>query len=260
MPDPLYTINVVAHRLFGTQYREVEPRIERSTGRSISNHLRIEPMFRRRAIRAFPDYDHGTTRSETDVRALFARETGYEYPGDLTLNDIFEPLGVQFRLLRVGDEVIDSHLADLAATRSDAMEDIARQHNERYALNVYFVRDIRGAYGTARYYSRHQQHPTFAFVADNPYQPFARSLRTVAHELGHVLGLPHMPSLENLMAGIGADSRSLNFEPPQIHVARHHASMMAAPSSIPVDDDLRWVLPHPDLYRDWDFTLDEEEE
>jgi len=250
----------MAHRLFGTQHRVVEPRIEPSRGRNILSHLGVEPLAPVRTVRAFPDYSRGTTRSETDVRALFAREAGYEYPGGLTLNEIFEPLGVRFQLLRMVDEMIASHTADLAG--DVALEGIARRLNQPGVLNVYFLRDILGAHGIARTYSRHQQYPPYAVVADRldaSSAAFPRSVIVLAHELGHVLGLPHMPGDENLMYDRGTSLANLMFDPPQTHVARHRASMMAA-TSLAVDVDLHWSPPQVDLYRDWFLPLDAGEE
>ena len=99
MPDPVYTINIVAHRLFGSTYQSAsDARVDRIAGilGAWSAGSLPRPM-----VVPEPDYDHGTTRSEADVQALFSRDPAYHYPRDLTLNDIFEPLSVRFELLRV---------------------------------------------------------------------------------------------------------------------------------------------------------------
>jgi len=51
---------------------------------------------------------------------------------------------------------------------------------------------------------------------------------TTAHELGHVLGLPHMPSYTNLMFG-GTVLDSVNLEVPQIRIAEHRARYFVTP-------------------------------
>ena len=233
MPGPAYTINVVAHRLFGSTYRSaVDTRVDRIGGILGESSAGLLP---RPMIVPEPDHDHGTTRSEADVQALFARDPAYAYPGDRTLNDIFAPLAIRFALLRVVDDPIDSDLADFSP--QSALRGIARQHNIGHVLNIYFIRDIDGAYGLATIFSRHPRYPTYAFVSDRledipgyvtpPEYRFAPSLITIAHELGHVFGLCHMPGQVNLMYQWGTSPDTLIFEPPQIRIARHIASLVA---------------------------------
>jgi hypothetical protein len=259
MPGPAYTINVVAHRLFGSTYRSAaDARVDRMGGILGDSSAGLLP---RPMVVPEPDYDHGTTRSEADVQALFSRDSAYRYPDDLTLNDIFQPLSVRFELLRVVDDPIDSDLADFAP--QSALHGIARQHNIGHVLNVYFIRDIDGAYGLAKTFSRHPSYPTYAFVSDRledipgyvtpPEYRFAPSLITMAHELGHVLGLCHMPGQVNLMYEWGTNSDSLIFEPPQIRIARHQARLMLADQRLLDMREIDRGLPRVRLDPDWLF-------
>jgi hypothetical protein len=225
MPEPVHTINVAAHRVFGSVYRRVtDTSVDRIAGILGSGSTGMLP---RPLIFPFLDPEHGTTRSEADIAALFSRDPAFTYEDGRALNDIFEPFGIRFTLTGIVDDAIDSDLADFMS--QPAVRGIARQKNLRRVLNVYFVRDIAGAFGIAQTFSRHWQYPSYAFVADQLERPsgrFAGSLITLAHELGHVLGLHHMPGAENVMYFSGTTPRSLAFSAPQIRIARQQAKLI----------------------------------
>src|SRR5215471_16403609 len=141
MPVPIISLGVVAHRLYGTSYEVVEvapdhdPPILFTALRPIVSAARL-----RRELRLFTDYGHGTTRSEENVRALFVRNPAYTYPDDKTPDDYYAPAEIHFSLIRVVDQMIDTHLADYMLQTSTW--DVAQRLNEPGVLNVYFVRDM----------------------------------------------------------------------------------------------------------------------
>jgi len=254
MPEPEYALNVIAHRVFGRRFDTVE--IESSAGSS--NDFGVQSLSPlpppRRAFRRFIDPEHGTRRSEDEIRALFDRDPAFEYPEGRSLTDIFQPAGVRFRLVSLREAMIDSHVADL--TRQSMLREVAAVLSEPGAINVFFVRDINGAHGAGDFYSPVRSPSGFAFIADRPPHgaSFKRSLVTLAHELGHVLGLPHMPSDENVMRNEGTTLASLIFEPPQIPIARHRAALVAAAQ--PTDTvDWESLFPRRRSERDWFFEV-----
>jgi len=259
MTDPTYTINVIAHRLFGTRYEVVEGLPDRDPP-NLFHPIQVLPQHLRfrRQLQLFTDYEHGTTRSEENIRALFTRNPAYRYPGDKTLNDIYAPAGIQFRLVGVLDQTIESHLADFALHSQQSS--IARRFHQPDAINIYLIREIPGAFGTAQLYSPHVPASGYLFLADRDGTPFSQSHATLIHEFGHVLGLPHMPYPENLMHTWSSD-RTLRLEPPQIPILRHHASLLAADplvAGVPLIDP-GLLIPRREGFRAWEFDIDLEE-
>jgi hypothetical protein len=243
MTDLHFDVPVVAHRLFGRRAVErlsrIRPRFSGidSLGSRTGLHIDTGPVL-------YPaiNRDHGSTMSIETLRAIFAEDRDVEGSNGFTVNSIWEPMGIRFVLLGIVDEVVDNHIADLVPYdprfSANILEGIAdRGRVFRNAVHMIFARDLEGRVGYAQGASKYRTAlvllPDFWPMGDDTReQNWRRWMRTVAHEFGHILKLPHMPNRDNVMWWL--NSR----EPPQIRttqmrIAQEAASSYTLPPSVP---------------------------
>ena len=140
---------------------------------------------------------YSSARSEDNVRALFDEA-----------NRIWAPANVQINVKSVEQVSVDysnfiNRLFSGAGTPSDDS-----------AINAYFVSTI-DANGVTFYQSR-------SFVVKD--RTSVNTYRTVAHEIGHLLGLPHVYDTTAKLMYRGTNGEILT--EPEISVARHVARLL----------------------------------
>ncbi len=239
VPSPLYTVPVIAHRLFGQRYRSVSvepgfpdddgpfPFGERGPGFVVRGSVNTSSV---------PEIDRsvGTGRSWSEVDAMFVADPAEAVGDGRTVNDLWAPTGIQFELIDRRDAQTSSGLARMlpADVRfQDAALDPLRVPG---AINLFLVHDIDGAWGVARRALPTRPHAIpVAVVADmrtrssDPATRWRQSLITLAHEFGHVLGLGHVAFANNMMFGQGTVASSDGLELPQITVCRSRAAYLS---------------------------------
>jgi hypothetical protein len=156
------------------------------------------------------DRSHGTRRSPQEVAAFFAPDPGLAYTRGLSANDVWRPAGIAFRLIESVERAVDSDLADLASTSPDTLRPVVQWLGRADAVNLFLVRSLLPASGVSSgTYAPGDGRRAYAFLGDlddlraTP-ERWGLEIMVVAHELGHLLGLPHMPDRGNLMYAVGS--------------------------------------------------------
>ncbi|MEM8917131.1 MAG: hypothetical protein AAGC83_14915 [Pseudomonadota bacterium] len=251
MPD--HVINIVAHRIYGLRTVVVEGLGPGASEPDSPFGSSASPGPSRR-IERVKDTNFGTRRSEKDINAFFSKDPDYAYPDGKSLNELFDGTGLEFRLTRTLDISVESHVAGFA-TQSDAVA-IARRYNRPDALNIYFYDDLEGAWGYANElrqdYEWHFAAVSERAVVEGTEAIFKRMLVTIAHEIGHVFGLPHMPiDLSNIMA-TGTLERRVELTRTQQLILNQRGALLAAPHAWPQFDPSLGEIPRPQS-REWHF-------
>ena len=172
----------------------------------------------------------GTRRTVDEIRDFFDGGHRAATTGDANLNQIWTTAGIQFQLVAIVDHAIKSMWS--LAIDADRVKTVARDLNTPDMVNLYFFRDLVGANGTSGFSPVPRQdtrlNTAFAAVEDWEELSYAdetawnMTVRTVAHELGHLLKLRHHEDTANLMyPWISADAHSL--EPLQVMVSHEHS-------------------------------------
>lgn len=236
MPENNYCIPVVAHLLFG---RESVVRVwDGQRGQQVSSAKTLGGQVPWATAQLQPlvtsklDRSQGTQRPLKEVLALF-KATGAGAYLEGTVNDFWMDSGIKFELVATIDHSISSATANFLPRDVSLFNELASRFNVPRALNVFFVRDLQGAWGLA--YPGHPDEPSaalgYAFVSDryemnevfSPEQRWRADLITTAHELGHSLGLGHRRDDGNLMYGFGTRDYSTELLASQARMAQHRA-------------------------------------
>ena len=229
----MVTIPVFACRLLGTRVvrrTSSRPRSRRSAG----SPYRPEPFDEGPALGVptwVPETDrsHGTRRVPQEVAAFFAPDPGLAYARGLTVNDVWRPAGIAFRLVESVERAVDSDLADLTSTSPDTLDPVAERLGRADAVNLFLVRSLLPAAGTSSgTYAPGDGRRAYAFQGDlddlrTTPERWGLEIMVVAHELGHLLGLPHMPDRGNLMYAV-ANATSTRLAQTQIRIAEARAT------------------------------------
>ena len=223
----MVTIPVVAHRLFGTRVRRevADPAPERaivSVGPRQVTHLPglwSSELYAPTTVWITEiDRSHGTRRTTDEIAAFFAPDPALAYTRGTTVNDIWSPLGVEFRLVETVEHAIDNDLADMMSQDTRVYYPLAERLGRRNAVNLFLVRALVGAIGrSGGVYAARDRYPAYAFLSDIhdlslDFFRWQYDNVVLAHEFGHLFGLPHMPDARNLMqpaAGVGATAVTL---------------------------------------------------
>ena len=172
----------------------------------------------------------GTRRTVDEILDFFDGGHRAETTGDVGINQIWTAAGISFKLVAIIDHAIKSTWS--YAIDSDKVKTVAQDLNTPDMVNLYFFRDIIGANGTSGFSPVPLQdtrlNTAFAAVEDweelmyDPGLAWNITVRTAAHELGHLLKLRHHEDLTNLMyPWISEDAHTL--KPLQIMIAHEHA-------------------------------------
>jgi hypothetical protein len=210
----MVTIPVVAHRLFGTRMRRatvgrMSGRISMPAGlRSIppmAGFLDDEPVAPTTVWLPEIDRSHGTRRGTDEIEAFFASNPALDFTRAMTVNDIWSPIGVNFRLIESVEHSIASDLADMMLHDTRVYRSLAERLGRTDAVNLFLVRGLVGAVGrSGGVYAPGDRIPAYAYLSDNhdlerTFDRWEHELVVLAHEFGHCFGLPHMPDAGNLM-------------------------------------------------------------
>ncbi len=250
MPHPII-VPVVAHRMFGRRFVPVEIRTSgRSTpGGPFGLGVPVGPEI---IVEEMVDTSHGTRRSVEEIERLFHEDATPHYAQGFAVNGLWRPADVQFVLVGIIDETVDSHYADYLGSDSRFWPDLSRWHDDD-AINLYFFRRLAGAWGWAK--------GGRAFVADH-WDPavggatkdaWKQDVITTSHEIGHVFDLGHRGARDNIMAGGGSGSTSTGLTEAQALFARQRARKFRRPwyRNLPDDDVVQTAtidVPHVAAY------------
>lgn len=257
MSDRRYVIPVVAHRLIGRTVRfesDLLGRWGRDRLPGLIPDLPSSPgVFEvggLGSIEVLPDPSQGTQRSVEEIRALFEADPALSYTSGLTVHEFWAAADIQFELIAVADRPISSELANFLPSDHEFLQGLANDFNVPRALNLYFARDIFGAWGTAYPVNPDEDSARdghgYAFVSDRYVEGEAiesegrwrSDVITTAHELGHTLGLIHRQNYENLMYAYGTTDSSTELEAAQQRAAEYYARRfnrsVYAPDEVPV--------------------------
>lgn len=147
----------------------------------------------------------GTRRSVEEIRDFFDGGRRAETTGDANVNQIWASADIEFQLVAIVDHAIRSTWSVMID--ADNVKYIVRDLNQPNMVNIYFFREISGASGTSGFSPVPLQetriNTAFAAVEDweDMYGDLAwdYTVRTLAHELGHLLKLRHHEDESNLM-------------------------------------------------------------
>jgi hypothetical protein len=179
------------------------------------------------------DAEHGTARSVELLRALFGGEPSLPHTTGWNVNTIWGSVDLNFALVGIADQMIDSAHADFISRDTTTWPDLER-FNTRGAINVYFGRDLEGAlgYGDADTHPSREGEKGKVLIGDRaqrdaeiglaPEESWRRDVIVLAHELGHALTLPHMGDPGNVMYGGGTTPDSVRITPVQGLIAAQH--------------------------------------
>ncbi len=246
------TLPVVAHRILGAEYTpesmsiyakipvyeedrrwtawsetheppEETPPFESGGGRfkSLASHA-TEEYARATFVRP------GSRRSVNEIRDFFDGGRRADTTGEANINQIWEPADIEFQLVAIVDHAIRSTWSVMID--ADNVKYIARDLNEANMVNIYFFRNIAGAGGTSGFSPVPLQETKIntAFAAVEDWEDmygdmgWDYTVRTLAHELGHLLKLRHHEDDSNLMwPWMSSDAHAL--EPLQKMVAHEHS-------------------------------------
>ena len=239
-PTPEYTIPVVVHRLFGSRFTGFW--VERGFPEDLPGGIpRADaPGFVVRGSAAglerVIDRSHGTTLGWPEVRAMFEADAAADGSDGTTVNDLWAGTGVRFAIAAERDHGISSAYADFLPADSRLRNPVILPLLEPGVVNLLLVREIDGAWGSAREYLPMRPYlPNFILLGDRlgvpagpgPAGRWQRNLVTLAHEFGHVLGLGHVGWIDNVMYGNGTRSESRDLVVTQVSRARHVAGFLS---------------------------------
>lgn len=237
MPCPMI-VPVVAHRMFGRRHvgtglRDTE---RRTPPGPFGPGVPLGPELE---TRAEVDTSHGTRRQSEEIERLFHEGERPAHTRGWSVNRLWQPAGVQFVLVGIVDEMIDSHYADYLVNSRTV--DLSGRDYER-AINVYFFRQLHGAWGfvgEGRAFMADRWDPSE--TAATREETWRHDVITMSHELGHVLQLNHRDETDNVMFGLGTRSTSHGLTPAQGLFARQRARAFRRPwyRHLP-DDDLMY--------------------
>jgi hypothetical protein len=262
-----HIVPVVIHRVFGTRLverrvRTPEPRASYGgfdlmiPGRNISEETLTIPEV---------DGRYGAVLSSQEAAALFAPDPSLEFTQGRTVNAIWHGSGITFRLLTVIDQMAPSHIA-VRLPRDERVFDYgayaARLHRPG-TLNLFIVGAVEGANGIGPRFNPGVENEdiAYAYVSDldglipieGPERRWELLVTIIAHEFGHVLGLPHDGEWTNLMH-MAADWGDTAMWPTQRRMAQWRAEQLRWPvlhgepphigvdTPRPWDDDRRLFL------------------
>lgn len=239
-PSPFYTVPIIAHRLFGQQRYQgfsIEPGFP-DDDNPFPRHDRGPGFVVRGTLEADgpPGIDRGvgTWRSWQEIDAMFVADPTVDASDGTTVNDLWASSGIRFELVERIDAQTSSGLARVLPADSRLRDAIIYPLRRPGAINLFLVREIDGSWGYARrsFPVRPDIIP-LAVVSDmrtrstDPTNRWRLSLITLAHELGHVLGLGHVAFNDNVMLGSGTRLSSVDFHLPQIAVCRSRAAFLS---------------------------------
>ena len=173
----------------------------------------------------------GTRREIDEIRDYFDAEQRAEITSAEHVNEIWNEVGIQFRLVAIVDQGLPAFQS--LAIDSDRVGSVVRGLNSPQVVNVYFFRDLIGALGTAGSSPSPRQdmrwNVPFAAIEDweQSGTTWSSSVRILSHELGHLLNLPHLEDIDNLMYPWNT-ATAREFIPIQTVLSRHHAGQYKA--------------------------------
>jgi hypothetical protein len=240
-PAPIYTVPVVARRVFGTRYAggAYLDRRRASDDPDFFLPADLPPMAVRGRVgdvRPVIDRGHGTRRSWEELRAVFTPDASLDHTEGLTVNDLWREAGVEFRIVEEVDDMIASDVADFVPADVRLWKPVFAPLHRLKAINLYFCRELEGRWGQGSIYLPHrEQFAVYAIVNDrtesaewaDASEAWRHMIITIAHEFGHVLGLSHVAWIDNVMYGHGTRAGSTGIEPPQWAHARYRARYLA---------------------------------
>jgi len=241
------TIPVVAHRMFGLLYSQVgtvwskvPTLVEKPLllghpyGFSQETEVTQEEGNGEQEMLAHTSYASymakGTRRTIQEIRDLFDGEGRADGTGELSINQVWETVDIRFRLIAIVDHAIRTDHAYLM----DDLTPYADRFNQTGVVNMYFVRSLDGALGVGKATPwPHDASKNSGYAAMEDWEetevPWEQAVWIAAHEIGHLLSLPHEGDIENLMwPWTGASGET--FRTVQVAVARDYAMryLMAA--------------------------------
>lgn len=251
---PEISLPVVAHRILGTDYRGdtiqrripayveddrwlawAEMRTSKAArgvhGGGTTKGARNANKGTQRESNAWaPRITPGTRRTIDEIRDFFDGGHRADSTGSTSINRIWAAAGIRFQPVAIIDHAIRSTWS--LAIDVDHVKELARDLNTTGMINLYFFRDLIGANGVGGFsplpMDNTRWNIAYAAVEDWEEISFGASIawqstvRTAAHELGHLLKLRHNEDRSNLMWPPLSDD-ACDLQPLQIMVAYEHA-------------------------------------